>query len=154
MIELNFFARWGAVAFGLLLAAGTLGSIAIPGGILSLVAASFLLTGAQLVVRPLLVLVMLPLVVVTLGAAVWVINALLVMAVTALVPGYEVAGWGGGFWAALLVSLSTLTAMLLSTPRSRWKERVTIRVSPSQRTGYHVPGRRPRPRDDDDVIDI
>jgi putative membrane protein len=52
-------------------------------------------------VKPVLVLLTLPITVVTLGLFLLVINALLFWAVAALVPGFQVAG----FWAALLGAL-------------------------------------------------
>ncbi len=52
-------------------------------------------------VKPLMVLLTLPVTVLTLGLFLLVINALMVMLVAYLVKGFEV----GGFWSALLFSL-------------------------------------------------
>lgn len=52
-------------------------------------------------VRPILVLLTLPVTVLTLGLFLFVINALMVMLVAKLVPGFKVSG----FWWALLFSL-------------------------------------------------
>ena len=51
--------------------------------------------------KPLLLLITLPLNILTLGLLTFVINALLIMLTSALVPGFYVAG----FWWALLFSL-------------------------------------------------
>ena len=55
--------------------------------------------------KPLLVILTLPLSVVTLGLFVLVINALLLLLVAWLVPGFYVAGFWSGFFVALFVSV-------------------------------------------------
>ncbi|MGQ0577975.1 MAG: phage holin family protein [Betaproteobacteria bacterium] len=55
--------------------------------------------------KPLLVILTLPLSVVTLGLFVLVINALLLLLVAWLVPGFFVAGFWSGFFVALFVSV-------------------------------------------------
>lgn len=52
-------------------------------------------------IRPLLIILTLPVTLLTLGLFLIVINALMVMLVSAVVPGFDV----DGFWAAALVSL-------------------------------------------------
>jgi putative membrane protein len=53
------------------------------------------------IIRPIFVILTLPLTVVTLGLFLFVINALLILLTSAVVPGFEVQG----FWWALLFSL-------------------------------------------------
>jgi putative membrane protein len=53
------------------------------------------------IIRPIFVILTLPLTVVTLGLFLFVINALLILLTSAVVPGFEVRG----FWWALLFSL-------------------------------------------------
>lgn len=53
------------------------------------------------VLRPLLVLLTLPVTVVTMGLFLFVVNALMVLLVDAIVPGFSVAG----FWWAMLFSV-------------------------------------------------
>ena len=55
----------------------------------------------NLFIRPLLILLTLPLTIITLGLFLFVINALLILLTSSLVPGFEV----DGFWWALLYSL-------------------------------------------------
>lgn len=55
----------------------------------------------QLFVKPFLVLLTLPITIVTLGLFLLVINAILILIIDALVPGFSVAS----FWNALLFSL-------------------------------------------------
>lgn len=71
----------------------------------SLFVAGLLLGIVNTFVRPLLVLLTLPLSVVTLGFFVLVINALMLLFVAWLVPGLTVAGFWSGFFVALFVSV-------------------------------------------------
>jgi putative membrane protein len=57
------------------------------------------------VVRPALILFTLPLTIVTLGLFLLVINALMVLLVAWLVPGFMVAGFWTGFFLAVFLSL-------------------------------------------------
>jgi len=55
--------------------------------------------------KPLLIVLTLPLSVVTLGLFVLVINALMLLLVAGLVPGFYIAGFWSGFFVALFVSV-------------------------------------------------
>jgi putative membrane protein len=55
-------------------------------------------------VRPVLLLLSLPFIVVTLGAFILIVNTLLFWLVSGLVPGFEVGGFWQAFFAALIVS--------------------------------------------------
>ena len=67
------------------------------------------------IVRPLLVLLTLPVTVLTLGLFIFVINGLLFWAVAELVPGFQVAGFWAGVLGALVFSLVSwlLSALVL-----------------------------------------
>lgn len=56
-------------------------------------------------VRPVVKLLTLPLNLITLGLFGLVVNALMLWLVSALVPGFSVAGFGAAFWGALILSL-------------------------------------------------
>lgn len=71
----------------------------------SLVGTALLLGLANAFVRPLLMLLSLPFIVLSLGFFILVVNALLFWAVSGLVPGVEVEGFQQAFFAALLVSI-------------------------------------------------
>lgn len=76
--------------------------------------------------RPLLFLLTLPLVVVTLGLFVLVINAALLYLVDTLVKDFHVAGFWPAFWGALVISLISLT---LNTLTGTGEGRVRVRRS-------------------------
>jgi putative membrane protein len=65
-------------------------------------------------VRPLIVLLTLPLTIVTLGLFLFVVNALMLELAAALVPGFKVASFGAALLGSLLLSvLSAGVAMLV-----------------------------------------
>lgn len=57
------------------------------------------------VIRPILVLLTLPVTILTLGLFILVINALLFWAVASFVDGFHVAGFWSAFWGAIVYSL-------------------------------------------------
>jgi putative membrane protein len=67
------------------------------------------------VIRPVLVLLTLPVTVLTLGLFIFVINGLLFWAVAELVPGFDVAGFWSGVLGALIFSVISwlLSALVL-----------------------------------------
>ncbi len=66
------------------------------------------------VIKPILVLLTLPVTILTLGLFLLVINALLFWAVASLLPGFNVGGFGAAFVGALLYSVITwLLSMLI-----------------------------------------
>jgi putative membrane protein len=75
--------------------------------------AAFVLSVLNLLVRPLLVIFTLPLLVITLGLFVWVINAWLLMLTSKIVGGFRVDGFRSALLASLLLSLFTLGASIL-----------------------------------------
>ena len=106
----------------------------------SLLVASLLLGILNALLRPLLLILSLPLVVLTLGLFVLVINALLLGFVGQLVKGFQVAG----FWPALLGAvIISLITMVLNTAMGSGEGRIDLR-HPYQRR----PGRRDPPSDD------
>lgn len=70
----------------------------------SLFVAGLILGLVNTVVKPALIVLTLPLSVVTLGFFVLVINALMLLLVAWLVPGFVVSGFWSGFFVALFVS--------------------------------------------------
>jgi putative membrane protein len=83
-------------------------------------AAVLVLTLLNALIRPLLYLLSLPLIVISLGLFMVVINALLLQLTAALVKGFTVAGFGASFWGALVISVvSALLNMILVVEHSR-----------------------------------
>ena len=71
----------------------------------SALGAAFLLGIVNAVIRPIFILLTLPLTLVTLGLFLLVINALMLWLVAGLVGGFHVAGFWGAFFGSILISL-------------------------------------------------
>ncbi len=100
-----FIVRMGANAVAILLIAYLLPSVMRADGAMAAVAAAFVLGVVNAIVRPLFVLLTLPVTVVTLGLFLLVINGLLLWLVTAIVPGFHVGGFLGAMVGSVLVSV-------------------------------------------------
>ena len=71
----------------------------------SLFVAGLVLGVVNTVIKPLLLVLTLPLSILTLGIFVLVINAFMFLLVARLVPGFVVDGFWSGFWVAIFVSV-------------------------------------------------
>jgi len=102
----GFFARFLVAFFALGFTTAIVPGIQLRGGnafadALALGAASLVLGVLNAVIRPLLIFFTLPLTIMTLGLSVLILNGLLLWLTSALVPGFQVAG----FWAAMIGTL-------------------------------------------------
>jgi len=72
-------------------------------------------------IRPILVLLTLPVTILTLGLFIFVINGLLFWAVGSLVPGFHVSGFWSGVFGAIVYSLISwaLSSLLVPTGQGR-----------------------------------
>ena len=70
----------------------------------TVLAAALVLGLVNAIVRPVLLVLTLPLTLVTLGLFLFVLNALCLWLTSVVVPGFEVRGFWPAFWGALIVS--------------------------------------------------
>ena len=120
---LRFFVFWGVNTLSLWVADEVFSEIAFR-NLQALFISSLLLGVVNTFVKPLLVLLTLPLSVVTLGFFVLVINALMLLLVAWLVPGFVVAGFWPGFFVAIFVSvLSFAVNALIGASPGRYRRR-------------------------------
>ena len=96
--------RWVINAGALLLLASYLPGITVSGWYAALVTA-LVLGLVNALIKPVLVLLTLPVNILTLGLFTLVINALLFWFVASVVKGFGVAGFWPAFWGALIMSL-------------------------------------------------
>jgi len=75
--------------------------------------AALVLGMVNFLVRPILVIVTLPITILTLGLFLFVINALMLMLTGAIVPGFKVAGFVAALEAGLVLALFNLLASAL-----------------------------------------
>jgi putative membrane protein len=125
----RFLQRWIINTIGVMVAA-----VVVPGIDYQswpwLLVASLVLGVLNALVRPLLLLLSLPLVVFTLGLFTLVINALLLHFVGQIVPPFHVENFWAAFWGGLIISLVTT---LLNTLTGSGEKRIDLRAQPGRR---------------------
>lgn len=100
-----FVIRMGANAIAILLIAYLLPRVVSADGVMAALGAAFVLGLVNAVVRPVFVLLTLPLTVITLGLFLLVVNGLLLWLVAAVVPGFHVNGFLGAVAGSVLISV-------------------------------------------------
>lgn len=107
--------RWAINALALLVVSALVGGVKVSGPLAVLVAAAVLgLVNAF--VRPVLFVLTLPINIVSLGLFTFVLNGLMLMLTSALVPGFYVKGFWAAVWASILLSLmSTFLSMVVKS---------------------------------------
>ena len=103
----GFFIQWGITALSLWVASLVFNGIRFS-GTSSLIVSALLLGFANAVLRPLLIVLTLPLTLVTLGFFLLVINALMLLLVAKLVDGFKISGFWTAFFASLFISLLSM----------------------------------------------
>ena len=111
--------RWLLNSGALLLIAYLYPGVTVESFFAALVAA-LVLGLVNAVIRPILVILTLPVTILTLGLFLFVINALLFWLVAETVPGFRVTGFGAALIGSLLYSLITLvTSRLVMSDRKK-----------------------------------
>lgn len=107
--------RWAINALALLAVSAFVGGVSVSGPLALLVAAGVLgLVNA--IVRPVLFVLTLPINIVTLGLFTFVLNGLMLLLTSGLVPGFHVSGFWAAVWASILLSLvSSLLSMVVKS---------------------------------------
>jgi putative membrane protein len=113
---MSFLFHWAIVAAALWLAA-----YLIPGVIVrsvpALLIAAFVLGLVNALVRPVLTILTLPITIITLGLFYLVVNGAAFGIAAALVPGFDIAGFGSAIMGALIVSLVSWALGGLLSPK-------------------------------------
>ena len=100
----HFVFRWIVTTFAVFVAAPIVG-INYGDHLGCLLGASLLLGIVNAFIRPILLLLSLPLILVTLGVFILIINALMLKFVGAIVPCFEVPGFWSAFFGAIIISI-------------------------------------------------
>lgn len=135
---LLFLQRWLIHAVAVMVAANIVSGIHYA-GLPDLLVAALLLGVLNAILRPLLLIISLPLVVLTLGLFTLVINALLLYFVGVVVKPFQVESFWAAFWGGLVISVVTL---VLNTLTRTGETRVHLRPSGRVRD-RHPPGQPP-----------
>jgi putative membrane protein len=115
---LTLVARWILNAAALMLVAYLYPGVTVASLFAALIAA-LVLGLVNAIVRPVLVLLTLPVTILTLGLFLFVINALLFWFVGEVVQGFHVAGFWAGLIGSVLYSVITLVTSWLLFPRKK-----------------------------------
>ena len=126
----GFLIRAVVVGVGLWLASKIVSGIAF-NSTETLIAAALLLGIVNAFVRPVIVLLTLPITLLTLGLFLLVINALMIMLVAWFLPGFLVAGFWSALFAAIVVSLTSWVMSGWIGPRGRI-EVMSVRSPPGR----------------------
>jgi putative membrane protein len=113
------------VRFAITAIAVFLASQIVPGievrSVSAAIAAAIVLAFLNALIRPILYLFSMPLILLTLGLFMIVINALLLHVAAWLVKGFEVTGFWPSFWGALLISVVSSILNLWVSEHGRWE---------------------------------
>jgi putative membrane protein len=115
---LGFLVRAAIAAIGLYIATRVVSGIGFDSGTTLLIAAA-LLGVVNAIIRPLAIILTLPMTLVTLGLFLLVINAAMLGLVAWMLPGFHLAGFGAAFWSALVVSVTSWIGSWFIGPRGR-----------------------------------
>lgn len=101
---INFLLHWGITSVSLWVASYVFSGLKFA-NLSALIVSALLLGFANAIVRPLLILLTLPLTLLTFGLFLLVINALMIMLVSALVSGFSVSGFWTAFFASIFIAV-------------------------------------------------
>ena len=99
-----FLLHWGITSMALWVASHVFRGVRFE-GLSSLLVSALLLGLANAIVKPLLIVLTLPLTFITFGLFLLVINALMILLVSALVKGFQVSSFWTAFFASIFVSV-------------------------------------------------
>lgn len=111
-----FFLRAAIASLGLWLASELVDGLSFDSAS-TLILAAILLGIVNGMVRPLVVLLTLPLTILTLGFFLLVVNGIMLALVAALLPGFSIAGFWDAFWGSIIVSLVSWIGSSIVGPR-------------------------------------
>src|SRR6202047_4543925 len=100
----HFVFRWIATTVAVMVASSIMHGIRYD-TVGSLITAALLLGIFNAFVRPVLLILSAPLILVTLGFFILVVNALLLLLVPSIVSGFHVDGFWSAFWGAIIISV-------------------------------------------------
>jgi putative membrane protein len=112
----EFLAHWGVTALALWLTSFIFHGISFNSK-KSLLISALLLGLINAVIRPVVIILTIPLTLITFGLFLLVINAVMMLFVSALVSGFKISGFWTAFFASIVVTLiSIIVSMLIFGP--------------------------------------
>jgi putative membrane protein len=116
----GFLLRLAISAFGLWVASKLISGVQIDDG-WTLIWAALLLGIVNALVRPIALLITLPLTLLTLGLFILVVNAAMISLVAAMLDGFHLSGFGAALLGALVVSITSWLAASFIGPKGRYE---------------------------------
>ncbi len=113
----QFLLHWGLMTLSLWVVSNVFKGISFEDK-QSLFVSALLLGLGNAIVRPLLILITLPLTLLTFGFFLLVVNALVLLLVAALVKGFKISGFWTAFFAAIFISIFSFLLDMLFTGNS------------------------------------
>ncbi|MDP3087913.1 MAG: phage holin family protein [Methylotenera sp.] len=118
---MSFLLHWGTMSLSLWIASHLFKGLQFKDSS-SLIISALLLGFANAIVKPLLIVLTLPLTLITLGFFLLVINALMLQLVASLVQGFKISGFWTAFFASIFISiLSFLIGASLTDGGPTWQ---------------------------------
>jgi putative membrane protein len=114
----GFWVRFFITACGLLLATYLLEGVHL-GGAMSLLFAALVLCAVNAIVRPIMLLLTLPITVVTLGLFLLILNGAMLGLAALLVPGFVIDGFWTAVFGAIIISMTGMVANWFIGPKGR-----------------------------------
>lgn len=115
---MNFLVRLLLSALAVIIASYLLPGVYVE-GFLAAVIIALVLSLLNMIVRPILILLTIPLTVLTLGLFLLVINAVIILIADSIIPGFSVQGFWWALLFSLILSLTNALLMDISGTRSR-----------------------------------
>lgn len=103
---MNFLVKWILFALLIMGIAWVIPGITVSGFIAALIVV-VIMSIVNLLIRPIIQFISLPLNVITLGLFSLVINAFLFLLIVKFSPGFQIDGFWSGFWGAIILSIFT-----------------------------------------------
>jgi len=123
--------RWLLSTFSLLLAAYLVEGIEVTGFFSALMAAA-MLGILNALIRPVFIIITLPINILTLGLFTWVINGIMLMMVSGVIGGFNVDGFWSALWGSLILGLINWLANIFIGGRGK-VEVIDLRINKKNR---------------------
>lgn len=101
----GFIARWIVNALGIWIAAWLLGSVQLDGGFMAIILAGLVLSLVNAFIKPLVVFLSLPALLITLGLFMFIINGFMVFVASQLVGALQIDGFTNAILAGMVIGL-------------------------------------------------
>ena len=117
---MGIFIRWFILTFAIIIASYLVDGIRV-GGFFSAFLAAAILGILNAFLRPILFILTLPLNIMTLGLFTFVINGILLMMASGVIPGFEVHGFWSAVFGSLLISVVSWVLNSFINEHGRWE---------------------------------